>query len=485
MASMLTNLEQEGNKMSKTFQSENDELMLSFLNRTFLKAYKDPTSTSGLWNSIEYIISPDCNLSCNYCYVARHKDGLYPPNIRKAKDIKKHGLMINDWIVENEYKPHFELFSGEATLHQSTFDIAYDIMDRVTYADTVISIPTNFTWLLNDKMTKKVEDLMDKSINSRAKVSLSASFDGWYCEPNRPFAGNHLDGGKQDSLGIWNWNKGKTYKDPRLYSEDYYSKVFEFTNKYGNGFHPMIYSENIDKWKDNWLWFQEQFKKYNISFANIYLLEVRNPEWSAEQCKQFEEFCRFLVHWTFDYFNKDISAFMDFVIRGKAFNLLTSIIAKTGRGIGCSIQSTLMCRLGDLAIVPCHRTSYDHLNFGKFNVQNDKIVGFKSQNIEHMIHEYSFDAKAQPYCEQCPINDICPHGCLGAQYEVFGDPYIPIPTVCRMEHAKLRGLIKGYMETETLMPIYYRLPDDYKRGWDFMMEIIQNENKIIQNENKS
>ena len=38
---------------------------------------------------------------------------------------------------------------------------------------------------------------------------------------------------------------------------------------------------------------------------------------------------------------------------------------------GCTINRALIVRMGDLAIVPCHRTSYDQFLLGHFNVEND------------------------------------------------------------------------------------------------------------------
>jgi len=49
------------------------------------------------------------------------------------------------------------------------------------------------------------------------------------------------------------------------------------------GFHPMIYSNKIEYWIDNFLWFQKMFYKYGINPFNVYLLEVRNVEWLPQQ----------------------------------------------------------------------------------------------------------------------------------------------------------------------------------------------------------
>jgi len=38
-------------------------------------------------------------------------------------------------------------------------------------------------------------------------------------------------------------------------------------------------------------------------------------------------------------------------------------------------------RLGDLAICPCHRTSYDKYLLGKFEVKDNQIIGIKANNV--------------------------------------------------------------------------------------------------------
>ena len=51
---------------------------------------------------------------------------------------------------------------------------------------------------------------------------------------------------------------------------------------------------------------------------------------------------------------------------------------------GCTINRALIVRMGDLAIVPCHRTSYDQFLLGHFNVENEKIIGVTAKNIQLM-----------------------------------------------------------------------------------------------------
>jgi len=42
----------------------------------------------------------------------------------------------------------------------------------------------------------------------------------------------------------------------------------------------MIYSNMIEYWSDNFLWFMRNYVKYGIPLNNLYLLEIRNVEWS-------------------------------------------------------------------------------------------------------------------------------------------------------------------------------------------------------------
>ena len=51
-----------------------------------------------------------------------------------------------------------------------------------------------------------------------------------------------------------------------------------------------------------------------------------------------------------------------------------------------------------------------------------------------------------PYCAECPINELCLGQCLGAQYESNKSLFVPIPTVCALEHAKLITALTKFEE---------------------------------------
>lgn len=413
---------------SAKYQEENNKLLNSFFGRTFFKGWKDHSlKECENFRSLEIFYNDKCNLACTYCYLYHSGAELYPQKIQDRGEISKNIRMFLDWMNENDYVPHhIELFSGEVFVQDGAREVLHMLLDNWAGKEKkpeVIVVPTNFTFLLSDPLTGKVEELLEKSRSVGIPIGLSASFDGKYCEANRPF------------------KNGRELRD-----DAYYDKAFTFAKKWGTGFHPMVYSHHIEDWKKNWLWFQENFQKHRLPWKNIYLLEVRNVEWTSEQMKNLGEFIEFLIKWTFQYpCGNDPDAFIKFLFDG-GYNILRNPLTTIGRGLGCSIQSAFVLRAGDLSIVPCHRTSYDPLLYGKMKVEEGQITGIEAKNVDLMDAVYSFDASTQPYCEQCLLKPLCSFGCLGSQLEVTGDLFTPIPTVCELEHVKIGAMIKAYKD---------------------------------------
>ncbi len=460
--------------MTDEYQRENNELIEGFLERTFYSGWRDPENEQlANFRGLELMMNYSCNLACKYCYVAKHGEKLYPSDTYKDEDALMRNLdLVIDWVLENEFKPKLEFFSGEALVQPIGHKALNRILDRLGGHIPLLVIPTNYTFLLSDKLTKQVEELIEKAKASGTRLGLSASVDGKFIESNRPFAST-VDYEKTyaDDATKWHWAYNDT-PDPR--DDAYYEKLFAFQKKHGFGFHPMIYSDNIEKWIDNFLWFQDQFKKHDLPWWNIYLLEVRNVEWTIQQCKEFAGFMKFLVKWLYNGPAKGSQkAWAQLVFSRRGFNILSNPLSRTGRGMGCSFQSDLYIRLGSLDLVPCHRTSYEQFVLGKYVVKDGRIDHFKARNPELFIAGISTDAKNWPYCEQCMIRDLCSQGCQGAQVETTGDLYTPFPTMCRMEHAKIKGLVEGLIECKLLELICNRITAEKAVQLQLVAEMIQ------------
>jgi len=414
------------------FKEENDELGKSFFERMYFDEWKKPAGErSGNRSTLELGSSYECNLECKYCYVERYGDELYPDVDERT--LYENAEKVVDWLIENGMNPDLELFAGEPLVKEVNFKILNMVLDKfedVEKKPEKIVIPTNFTWIKSGKYMEKVEGLMEKSRKMDMPIRLSASIDGKYCADNRP---------------------------PIKFTEKDYDKIFKFAKEWNMGFHPMIYSEEIENWKDNFLWFQEKFEEYDIPFDNIYLLEVRNREWSKKQINEFGEFLKWLIDWNVEKIGK--KNILDLVF-ARGFNILSHPFSTVGRGVGCSIQSTPMIRLADMGMGPCHRLSYDQFIMAELEEkEGSSDLGLKVHRPELLIGHVAFDNDYQPMCEKCVINKLCTGQCLGAMYEETGDMFSPIPNVCRLEFKKVVSFIEKFKELGVLKDIKVRVTD--------------------------
>lgn len=86
---------------------------------------------------------------------------------------------------------------------------------------------------------------------------------------------------------------------------------------------------------------------------------------------------------------------------------------------------------------------YPDLEIGHF----DEDMNFKTVNAELGIVTCAQNNDYWPICSNCPINSICNKGCLGAQFEVHNDMYIPCSSVCRHYFYMLKAIVDGYYRT--------------------------------------
>lgn len=260
--------------MSKNFQTEQNELMENLVfNLTYPRF---STSTPHREIALELFITSDCNKRCEYCYLQKYKHDLYPQQFNNPDMIRKNcQILLNHFLEKNIKVPSIDIFSGEII---EDGDLWFDVMEIVKEASDKgldvkkMLIPTNASFLTNDAVCERVENLIKDFQEHGIRITLSFSDDGGLLdEINRPLT----TGEKQ--------NKEKFYERAKYFSRKYYF-----------GFHPMVNAHSIEKWVDNFNWWIEYTQDLPPSDAlcTAMFLEVRNDEWTDDKIEHYLKFLK-------------------------------------------------------------------------------------------------------------------------------------------------------------------------------------------------
>ena len=423
---------------SVKFQQEENELFKSFLNN-----YEFPLKR------VEFIIRQECNQKCDYCYITQFGKELYPEHYTNAQIL--HNLKLTmDYFKTNKFHiNNYELFAGDLFYDNLYFDIL-DVMfpylqeeysyvfDPKDYCRIVI--PTNGSFITDEEKVKRIKEYNKKFIENHIYIHFSLSTDGPYATDQR---------------------------EHKNLNDEYFNKFFEFAKETDAGFHPMISSWNSKFACDTYDWFKQKLLEYGCFQYTPFMLEVRNNDWTPETIEDYRKFLKHIFDDRLMDCHNDIDTFAYTMFCGDGANNtipkeicngdhirlipITSFDRDSNR-ISCAMQSMIHIRLGDLAIVPCHRTCYNHL-IGGFLVKNkedNKIIDIIANNATSYIQMKSFNPVFAPKCFKCKYSDICLKGCLGSQIETYGDYAIPVKSVCDFFEAKYSYLIKLYYDSGTL-----------------------------------
>lgn len=410
-----------------TSQEEQDKVFKYILNKIVFSNFHSYEENQ-VMNGIELILTPECNQACKYCYLNNYGDKLYPKNLRDHNTILQNIDKLLDFVQEKKlYFPSLFLFSGEIWGSQFGLQVFELLLRR--YKDykfsRIIAIPSNMSFLRSTEATQKIEMYMAEFETYGCHVHWSASIEGQLIE-----------------------DKFRPFKDCSKHDDEFYDTVFKFAKKYHIGFHPMVSSKSCQYWPDNYDWFIDKFQEYGINRTDPMMLEVRNDDWTEEDIQYY---CAFLDHL---YAKKkecapDIRTLTHYIMRygeypSSKYSPLS--LHDWGNKFTCSLQSILHVRMGDLAIVPCHRTSYEQFLLGYFTTdETGKINGITSKNAELALYTFTANPNLNhPICEKCVYNKLCNKGCLGAQFEASGDLTLPCKSVCEFQKRRLDHLIDLY-----------------------------------------
>lgn len=414
--------------LSKVGQEENDILFNQILERLYFSYFRRPRGKSP-HKRIELYLRSACPSNCYYCYLAKYGKELYPASAQKNELILKNLQSVLNWYIKNKFTCSLEIFSGECIIDGLMFqvwDTIYSIFSKVDleYRPPRIMMPENCDFAEYPELIEKVQKYINNFFKIGIDLSLSASVDGKYMDDNRT----------------------------RVRSKEFYPNLFKFLEKNDFACHPMVSAHGIEKWIENYKWWQSNEVPYKIGH-HLPMLEVRNDDWTPEALEEYSKFLRFIIDWEYkNNYKEDLEAFTYrvFGVDGNPYSNYDNIrISYTPSdnigGLGCTVQTNFFIRLGDLAIVECHRTSYDKFVNGFFRTdENGEIIGLKAENLAYMVACNSYNKKCAPKCCDCIIKNFCGGPCFGANYEASGESFITPESVCKMHKTKMLTLAMVY-----------------------------------------
>lgn len=432
------------NKM--TFQDENNQLLQSIINPYYYfwkldkdKQYEFNKNINGNI-TFEIFVTPRCNQACSYCYLVKHGKDLYPEDCLD-EDMILHNLdILLKYCLESGFRfPKFDIFSGEilgTSLGNKVLTKIIDYVKKGLQIDMVV-IPSNCSFIYSDAATKFIQSCIDTANEYGCRICISASVDGKLIETKT----RNFCAGKEVS------EKART--------DMFYDRLFNFLKKNNFGVHPMVSALSVKYWPEQYDWWVDILKN-RLERDSLYeaamFLEVRDNNWTDEAIKDYIVFLNHMMDVDIkeDWSGKE-AEFIDFITPDRNTSLLGDRPSYKGYGtnyvpykiphkvmtLGCSAQTSFSVRLGDLAIYPCHRLSYEKFVYGKYVVENDKIVGIKAKNVLLANRIIGQSTKGMMGCNSCVIDDFCIRGCYGAQYENSKEIFYPCDTVCKFDKIRL------------------------------------------------
>lgn len=423
------------------YQKEQDEILNNILYSTIYPNLQVLTKDAALKSqpgvTLELDITSACDKKCTYCYLQKYADGIYPKEYRSPDTIINNLKLLFDHFIEHNIVSLrcIDLFSGEIwgyPLGNNILDTIYSYLDKISMP--FIMIPSNCSFVDDDNRLNIIKQYIKKFKLKNCRLCFSASYDGLIIDAEtRPFSDKH-----------------RAYKEATEYAD----KLFNFCDEFGYAFHPMVDAYTIDKWVENFKWWDEQCKKYHFNcIRDVMYLEVRNPNsWNDTTISQYLDFLKIFKNKLKTLYSSHIDYVKDLfntIPSDKSIISQMSYIPfclREGYRSSCAITQNFSVRLGDLAIIPCHRTAYEKLLYGRYRVENNKIIGIQALNFTPIIPFLIIGQGAYIKCDTCCINKNCIKCCHGANYEDHKEILYPIESVCELETVKFMYVMESMIK---------------------------------------
>lgn len=423
------------NEDRNQFEKEQTQFLKTILDLRFFQPWVDPNRDQGSLHqdaNLEIFLTAACNQKCDYCYLVKH-EGLYPREQMNQSQIMKNLRILYDWIMDNDYCiPKCELFTGEIWQSQFGLDVLELTLEYVKKGIQIgwWMIASNCSFLFDEVQTCRIQHYIDEFRRYGSSLVFSISIDGAMIEDIRPLCNGNIR------------------------TESYYERMFLFAKHNHFFFHPMVAAKTVDRWIENHQWWEKNLKNWDMDVRNLMMLEVRNGDWTPEAIKNYNKFNKYLIDkYIAESCDGDVIRFAKHLMNVRTEDEQVDIngyipwcFPETDTFIGCTCSTDLTVRVGDLAIAPCHRTAYNKYLYGKFIVDNNKIIDIEANNPQMACKILMSNFNLASFgCDTCVFNQYCLKGCYGAQYEEQGDPFIPVPNVCEFFKQKY-GFLCYYYE---------------------------------------
>lgn len=409
---------------------------------------------------VNLIIRQECNQQCEYCYMYKFGDQLYPKHLTKEETIHNTHLILDYILQKKKVIPIiWELFAGDLFFDDLFFDIMdaideefqkiYDVYPEIFTAnqkffkdttERLIIVPSNLRFVYDkpqvaEKVLKYIAYFREKY---NYRIMFSWSTDGPYVADAR------------EKINL---------------PEDYFDVLFDFCVKAEAGAHPMIAPENVKNWKENFEWWVDYMARLNkaTNYEGDYapmMLEVRNGYWTEENIADYCDLLKYMFDFNMAKCGNDPERFAYGIFGGpdiegnpiklRQYNPLrfidNSIHVNGIDAPGCNAFTGLHFNVMDLSLELCHRLTYKHLKPLYFltNEDNTEIIDIKPQNVNAYIAFRTAKEQNLPMCNSCFLKNICLKGCFGSQFEDSGELFLPIPNVCNFFYHKYKTLIELY-----------------------------------------
>lgn len=399
---------------------------------------------------LEFVFRPDCNQNCEYCYLKKYGNKMYPVEERLTnKELLNNFLTIFEFLIlDKKVSPNsIELYAGDLFYDNFFFELmpiiynTYKIRSKndikILQAKTRIIVPSNLSFCEFPEKKEQVIFWIEKLKEFNIDLKFSYSSDGLYAISSR---------------------------EKKELTQKWFDNTLEFCGKYDFGAHPMISPYNIDKAIENYNWWLKMFEQYYPKdHWSPMFLEVRDDNWDENSIIKYLELLNHMVQVRLNKCNNDILELTKHLFSSTIkeeykekiiyslepihYNDLISLTFKAGHGsqASCGLHQNVVINCQNLSLIPCHRLGYKQFEGGYFSKEDNKFIA--SNGFNAYLNLVETNTFVKPKCAHCEIRDFCHTGCVGAQYEQSMEPQLPLKSVCKLNEARVA----------VLMEIYYKL----------------------------